>query len=87
MKQITDESIILNTIANCVNKASSIGPFRSEDAKSTFYVEPKLHRKLEVICEYTGLTKQEIYSKALRKYVIEDYLEDLDIESFIEASA
>lgn len=87
MKQVTDESIILNTIANCVNKASSIGPFRSEDAKSTFYVEPKLHRKLEVICEYTGLTKQEIYSKALRKYVTDGYLEDLDIELFIDAAA
>ncbi|WP_286833601.1 MULTISPECIES: hypothetical protein [Acinetobacter] len=87
MNSISNETAILNTIANCVDKASSIGPFRNEDAKSTFYVEPKLHRRLEVISEYTGLTKQEIYSKALRKYVIEDYLEDLDIESFIEASA
>ncbi len=82
MYPISEDTVILNTIANCVDKASSIGPFRHEDAKSTFYVEPKMHRKLEVICEYTGLTKQEIYSKALGNYLRVGYLNDIDISQF-----
>ena len=83
MKPIS-ASVILNTIANCVNKICTMGPFRKEDAKSTFFVEPKLHRKLEVVNELLGLTKQEVYTKALRNYLNGGYLNDIDIESFID---
>lgn len=84
MGVILNIDAVLNTIDNCVNKASSIGPFRQDDAKSTFFVEPKMHRKLEVISEYTGLTKQEIYTKALRNYLNEGYIDDIDIDLFID---
>lgn len=84
MKPISAYTAILNIIAMCVNKICAMGPFREEDAKSTFFVEPKLHRKLEVVSELLGLTKQEIYSKALRNYLNDGYLKDIDIESFID---
>lgn len=82
MKLQNEDEIILNTIANCVNQTSNLGPFRDDDAKSTFNVPPKLHRKLEIVAEYTGLTKQEIYTKAVREYVNGPYLKDIDVNQF-----
>lgn len=73
-------AISYEIVSNIIDRISSIGPFRQDDAKSTFFVAPRLHRKLDVICEYTGLTRQEIYTKALRDYLNGAYLKDIDPE-------
>lgn len=69
-------------VSNVIDRISLIGPFREDDAKSTFYVTPSSHRKLDLICECTGLTRQEIYTKALRDYLNGAYLKDIDPKLF-----
>lgn len=78
----TETNIAPEIVANVIDRLSMIGPFREDDAKSTFYVTPHLHRKLDLVCECTGLTRQEIYTKALRDYLNSAYLKDIDPELF-----
>lgn len=73
-----DTGIAPEIVSNVIDRLSLIGPFREDDAKSTFYVTPRLHRKLDLVCECTGLTRQEIYTKALRHYLTASYLKDID---------
>lgn len=82
MSVATDTDIAPEIVSNVIDRISLIGPFREDDAKSTFYVTPRLHRKLDLVCECTGLTRQEIYTKALRDYLIGSYLKDIDPELF-----
>lgn len=77
-----DTGIAPEIVSNVIDRISLIGPFRPDDAKSTFYVTPRLHRKLDLVCECTGLTRQEIYTKALRDYLNSTYLMDIDPELF-----
>ena len=74
----TDTAIAPEIVSNVIDRLSLIGPFREDDAKSTFCVTPRLHRKLDLVCECTGLTRQEIYTKALREYLTGSYLKDID---------
>jgi len=78
-----DTGIAPEIVSNVIDRLSLIGPFREYDAKSTFCVTPRLHRKLDLVCECTGLTRQEIYTKALRDYLNGAYLKDIDPELFI----
>lgn len=73
-----DTGIAPEIVSNVIDRLSLIGPFREDDAKSTFCVTPRLHRKLDLVCECTGLTRQEIYTKALREYLTGSYLKDID---------
>lgn len=74
----SDTTIAPEIVSNVIDRLSLIGPFREDDAKSTFCVTPRLHRKLDLVCECTGLTRQEIYTKALREYLTGSYLKDID---------
>lgn len=78
----SDTGIAPEIVSNVIDRISLIGPFRQEDAKSTFWVAPPIHRKLDLVCECTGLTRQEIYTKALRDYLNGAYLKDIDPELF-----
>ena len=78
MQHPIEYTIAPEIVFNVIDRISQIGPFREDDAKSTFYVTPRLHRKLDLICECTGLTRQEIYTKALREYMNGSYLKDID---------
>lgn len=82
MSIASEADIALKIVSNVIDRISLIGPFREDDAKSTFCVTPRLHRKLDLVCECTGLTRQEIYTKALRDYLSDSYLEDVDPELF-----
>lgn len=73
-----ESDIASEIVSNVIDRISLVGPFRKDDAKSTFYVTPDMHRKLDIICECTGLTRQEIYTKALRDYLDQKYLQDID---------
>jgi hypothetical protein len=77
-----EADIATKIVSKVIDRVSLIGPFREEDAKSTFCVTPRLHRKLDLVCECTGLTRQEIYTKALRDYLNGPYLKDVDPELF-----
>lgn len=78
----SDTDIAPEIVSNVIDRISLVGPFRQGDAKSTFWVAPPLHRKLDLVCECTGLTRQEIYTKALRDYLKDTYLKDIDPELF-----
>lgn len=82
MSIASESDIALKIVSNVIDRISLIGPFREDDAKSTFCVTPRLHRKLDLVCECTGLTRQEIYTKALRDYLNDPYLKDVDPELF-----
>ena len=82
MSVVTDTNIAPEIVSNVIDRISLIGPFREDDAKSTFCVTPRLHRKLDLVSECTGLTRQEIYTKALRDYLNGSYLKDIDPELF-----
>lgn len=73
-----DTEIATEIVSNIIDRMCLIGPFRKEDAKSTFYVTPLLHRKLDLVCQCTGLTRQEIYTKALSSYLDDKYKNDID---------
>lgn len=75
--QIRKEAII-----GCIKYVSRKVPQRKEPAKSTFFVPVEQHHELDAICEILGLTKQEIYSKALNDYLNNHiYLNDIPPES------
>lgn len=46
-----DTGIAPEIVSNVIDRLSLIGPFREDDAKSTFCVTPRLHRKLDLVCE------------------------------------
>ena len=52
MKPISAYTVILNTIANCVNKICAMGPFREEDAKSTFLLNQNCIASLKWLVNY-----------------------------------
>lgn len=80
MNTAVETNIGNDIVSNLIDRISLIGPFRKVDAKSTFCVTPLTHRKLDIVCECTGLTRQEIYTKALRYYLDGGYLQDIDPE-------
>lgn len=82
MPHLNETAISFEIVSNVIDRISLIGPFRQDDAKSTFFVCPQMHRKLDLVCECTGLTRQEIYTKALRDYLKSTYSKDIDPELF-----
>ncbi|MHA3049761.1 hypothetical protein [Acinetobacter sp. ANC 4639] len=82
MLTLLEPNLAPEIVSNVIDRLSLTGPFRKGDAKSTFFVSPRLHRKLDLVCECTGLTRQEIYTKALREYLNGNYLKDIDPELF-----